>query len=104
MTVGYYDEIRKKRVREHCNENGLSSTFYCPAVTKKLRHVAGDKSLVNPYKKPQRLINRLVEIFSNVDDWVLDLFSGTSILNCFLLVGLYEIHPYRMLNEVLFYY
>ena len=78
--------------------------FIAQRLQKKLGHVAGEKSLVNPYKKPQRLINRLVEIFSNVDDWVLDLFSGTSILNCFLLVGLYEIHPYRMLNEVLFYY
>ncbi len=79
MTVGFFDEISKRRVREHCNDNGISSTFFCPAVTKKLRHVAGDKSLVNPYQKPQRLITRLVELFSNVDDWVLDLFSGTGI-------------------------
>ena len=77
MTVGYYDEISKRRVREHCNENGLPSTFFYPAVTKKLRHVAGEKSLVNPYQKPQRLISRLLQLFSNSDDWILDLFSGT---------------------------
>ena len=69
MTVGYFDEISKRRVREHCTENGISSTFFCPAVTKKLRHVAGEKSLVNPYQKPQRLITRLFELFLNVDDW-----------------------------------
>ena len=83
--MGFYDEISKRRVREHCNENGLPSTFFFPAVTKKLRHVAGEKSLVNPYQKPQRLISRLLELFSNVDDWVLDLFSGTG-TSCFLLI------------------
>ena len=79
LTVGFFYEISKRCLREHCNENGIPSTFFCPAVTKKLRHVAGEKSLVNPYQKPQRLISRLVELFSNTDDWVLDLFSGTSI-------------------------
>ena len=85
ITVGFYDAISKRRVREHCNESGLPSTFFFPAVTKKLRHVAGEKSLVNPYQKPQRLINRLLELFSNADDWVLDLFSGTGTLIHFLL-------------------
>ena len=90
--VGFYDEISKRRVREHCTENGISSTLFCPAVTKKLRHIAGEKSLVNPYQKPQRLITRLVELFSNVDDWVLDLFSGTGIFSILLLpsFGLYK--------------
>ena len=83
ITVGFYDEISKRRAREHCNENGLSSTLFFPAVTRKLRHVAGEKSLVNPYQKPQRLINRLIELFSNVDDWVLDLFSGTGTCSLF---------------------
>jgi DNA modification methylase len=83
--VGFYDQISKKRVREHCNENGLSSTFFFPAVTRKLRHVAGDKSLVNPYQKPQRLINRFLDLFSNIDDWILDLFSGTGIVILILL-------------------
>ena len=59
--VGYYDAISKKKARAHVNE-------MCPAVTKKLRHVFGDKSPVNPYQKPQRLINRLIELFSNPDE------------------------------------
>ena len=81
LTVGFFDEISKKRVKEHWNENGISSTFCCPAVTKKLQHVVGEKLLVNPYQKPQRLLSRLIELFSNVYDWVLDLFSGTGTLN-----------------------
>ncbi|KAH7404473.1 hypothetical protein KP509_15G027200 [Ceratopteris richardii] len=77
ITVGYYDEVSKRRVREHCNENGISNVLMFPAVTKKLRHVAGDMTLVNPYQKPRKLIMRLLQLFSNDDDWVLDLFSGT---------------------------
>ena len=52
-------------------------------MTKTLRHISGDKSLRNPYQKPQRLINHLIELFSNPDDWVLDLFSGTGIVDKF---------------------
>ena len=37
----------------------------CPTMAKKLQHVSGDKSLVNPYKKPQILINRLSGIVLN---------------------------------------
>ena len=77
LSVGYYDAITKKKARAHVNERNVVNYIMCPAVTKKLRHVSGEKSLVNPYQKPQRLINRLIELFSNPDDWVLDLFSGT---------------------------
>ena len=77
--VGYYDSITKKKVRAHVNERNVVNFIMCLAVTKKLRHVSGDKCLVNPYQKPQRLINRLIELFSNLDDWVLDLFSGKGI-------------------------
>ena len=78
LCMGYSDAISKKKAWAHVNERNVVNYIMCPAVTKKLWHVSGDKSLVNPYQKPQRLINRLVELFSNPDDWVLDLFSGTS--------------------------
>ena len=79
LCVGYYDAISKKKARAHVNERNVLNYIMCPAVTKKLCHVSGDKSLVNPYQKPQRLINRLIELFSNPDEWVLDLFPGTGI-------------------------
>ena len=55
ICVGYYDAISKKKARAHVNE-------------RKLCHVSDNKSLVNPYQKPQRLINRLIELFSNPDE------------------------------------
>ena len=70
--------ISKKKARAHVNERNVLNYIVCPMVTKKLHHV-GDKSLVNPYQKPQRLINWLIELFSNPDEWVLDLFSRTCI-------------------------
>ena len=79
LCVGYYDAISKKKAQTHVNERNVLNYIMCPAETKKLRHVSGDKSIVNPYQKPQRLINRLIELLSNPDEWVLDLFSGTGI-------------------------
>ena len=78
LCVGYYDAISKKKARQHVNERNVLN-YMCPTMIKKLLHVSGDKSLVNPYQKPQRLINRLIELFSNPNDWVLDLFSRTGI-------------------------
>ena len=49
LCVGYYDAISKKKARAHVNERNILNYIMCPAVTKKLRHVSGDKSLVNPY-------------------------------------------------------
>ena len=80
LCVGYYDKISKKQPRAHVNERNVVNYIMCLVVTKKLRHVSGDKCLVNPYQKPQCLINQLMELFSNRDDWVLDLFSGTCTL------------------------
>ena len=78
ITVGYYDEIKKQRIKEHSNEVGGSNLLVYPAVTRKLRHVTTtERGLVNPYQKPQRLMMRLIEMFSNEGDWILDLFSGT---------------------------
>ena len=79
LCVGYYDAISKTKAQAHVNERNVLNYIMYPTVTKKLRHVSGDKSLVNPYQKPQRLNNRLIELFSNPDEWVLDLFSGTGI-------------------------
>ena len=73
--MGYYDAISKKKAQAHMNEWNVVNYIMCPVVTKKLWHVFGDKSLVYPYQNPHRLINQLVELFSNPDDWVLDLFS-----------------------------
>ena len=78
--MGYYDAISKKKAQAHMNEWNVVNYIMCPVVTKKLHHVFGDKCIVNPYQKPHRLINRLVELFLNPGDWVLDLFYGTSIL------------------------
>ena len=79
MRVSFSDQISKRRVREHYTKNGMSSSFFCSTMTKKLRHATGEKSFVKPYQKLQRLITRLVELFPNVDDWVLDLFSDTCV-------------------------
>ena len=68
MCVGYYDAISKKKARAHVNEWNVVNYIMYPAVTKKLCHMSNNKSLVNPYQKPQRLINRLVELFSNPDE------------------------------------
>ena len=84
MCVGYYNAISKKKARAHVNERNVVNYIMCLVVTKKLCHVSGDKSLVNPYQKPQRLINRLFELFSNPDDWVLNLFSRTGNLISFI--------------------
>ena len=44
-----------------------------PAVTRKLRHVTTtERGLVNPYQKPQRLMMRLIEMFSSEGDWICD--------------------------------
>ena len=71
--------ISKKKARAHVNERNVLNYIMFPVLTKKLRHVFGNKSLVNPYQKPQQLINRLIELFSNPDEWVLDQFSGIGI-------------------------
>ena len=80
MCVGYYDAISKKKAWAHVNERNVVNYIMCPVVTKKLHYVSCDKTQVNSYQKPQCLINRLIDLFSNPYDWVLDLFCGTSML------------------------
>ena len=53
LCVGYYDVISKKKTQAHVNEINVLNYIMCLAVIKKLRHVSSDKSLVNPYQKPQ---------------------------------------------------
>ena len=60
LSMGYYDGITKKKARAHVNERNVINYIMYATVTKKLRHVSGDKSLVNPYQKPERLINHLI--------------------------------------------
>ena len=80
IIVGYFDEIKKQRIKEHSNEVGGSNLLVYPAVTSKLRHVTTtERRLVSPYQKPQRLMMCLIEMFSNEGDWILNLFYGTSI-------------------------
>ena len=43
------------------------------------RVLIDEGNLVAECQKPKRLINHLIELFSNPNDWVLDLFSGTGI-------------------------
>ena len=49
LCVGYYDAISKKKARTHVNERNVVNYIMCLVVTKKLRHVSSDKSLINPY-------------------------------------------------------
>ena len=79
ITIGYFDDIKKQRIKEHSNEVGGSNLLVYLAVTRKLWHVTTtEHGLVNPYQKPQWLIMHLLEMFSNEGDWILDLFSSTN--------------------------
>ena len=81
ITVGYFDEIKKQRFKEHSKEVGGSNLLVYPTVTQKLRHVTTtERGLVNPYQKPQRLMMCLIGMFSVEGDWILDLFSGIGIV------------------------
>ena len=62
LSVRYYDAITKKNVWAHMNERNVLNYIMCPTVTKKLHHVSGDKSLVNPYQQPEKLTIRLIEL------------------------------------------
>ena len=82
ITVRYYDEIKKQRIKQHSNEVGGSSVLVYPAVTHKLRHVTTtERGLLNPYQKHQRLTMCLIEMFSVEGDWILDLLSGRGIFS-----------------------
>ena len=84
ICIAYCNSITKKKVRAYVNERNVVNYIMCPNVTKKLRHISGNKSLVNTCQKPQRLINSLIELFSNPNDWVLDLFSSKCIVYNFM--------------------
>ena len=76
MLVGYFDEIKNQRIKEHLNEVGGSNLLVYPTVTCKLRHVTTtERGFVNPYQKQktQHMIMWLIEMSSNEGDWILDL-------------------------------
>lgn len=77
FSIGYYSAVDKCKVPMHCTQSNVSNLFTFPAVTKKLRYHGASKEIVNPYQKPQRLMNEILELFSSENDWVLDLFSGS---------------------------
>ena len=106
LCVGYYYANLKKKAPAHVNERNVLNYIMCPTVTKKLCDVSGDKSLVNPYQKPQRLINRLIELFSNLDEWVLDLFSGIGIQykTCHIILDYSISLLFSLLIQVEFYW
>ena len=79
ITIGYFDEIEKQRIKDHSNEVGGSNLLVYSAVTRKPHVTTTEQVLVNPYQKPQQLKMRLIEMFSSEGDWILDLLSGTSI-------------------------
>ena len=54
ITVDYFDEIKKQRIKEHSNEVRGSNLLVYPVVTRQLRHVTTTEyGLVNPSQKPQ---------------------------------------------------
>ena len=56
-----------------------SQVLVYDAVVRKLTYEDKDakEDIVNIYKKPQALINYLIDLCSNEGEWVLDLFSGS---------------------------
>ena len=59
LYVGYYNAIFKKKAQAHVNEGNVVNYIMCPTIMRKLRHVYGNRSLVNPYQKLERLLNRV---------------------------------------------
>ena len=69
IILGYFDKIKKQRIKEHSNEVGGSNMLLYPTVTLNLRHIATtERGLVNPYQNPQRLRMRRIEMFSSEGD------------------------------------
>ena len=59
ITVGYFDEIKKQRIKEYSNMVGGSNPLVHATFSRKLRHVTTtQQGLVSPYQKPQRLMMR----------------------------------------------
>ena len=53
----------------------LVYNFVVRKITYEEKYFKGE--MINIYKKPQALINYLIDTFSNEGDWVLDMFSGS---------------------------
>ncbi len=79
MHVAYWS-FDGKRCMEHFNTaacSDFSNVLEFPAVTQKLQDPSAQGRIVNHYQKPQKLINKLLDMFSRPGDWVLDAFSGS---------------------------
>lgn len=78
FTIGFFCEDGKRSM-EHFNfgpEECRNNVVTFSGVTVKLKH-HGDNKVVNIYQKPRRLLDWMVNHFSHVGDWVLDLCSGS---------------------------
>lgn len=56
---------------------GVTNVFLEPAVEMKLCYTTADDMVVSPYQKPVRLMKRLISLFSEEGDWVIDGCSGS---------------------------
>ncbi|CAM6129466.1 unnamed protein product [Calypogeia fissa] len=78
FTIGFFSQDGKRSMEhfnfgpDECRNNVV--TFF--GVTTKLKH-HGDNKVINIYQKPRRLLDWMVNHFSHVGDWVLDLCSGS---------------------------
>ena len=77
MSIGYYSLVEKSKTILHCARRNVSNVFHFSAVTRKLRFLDDMKGIINPYQKPQGLINELLDLYTVRDDWVCDFFTGT---------------------------
>jgi hypothetical protein len=78
FTIGFFSKDGKRSM-EHFNfgpEECKNNVVTFPGVTIKLKH-HGDNKVVNIYQKPRKLLDWMINHFSHVGDWVLDLCSGS---------------------------
>ena len=75
MSIGYFAIVEKSNTILHCARRNVSNVFHFRVVTMKLRFLDGMKGIINPYQKPQRLINELLDLYTIRDDWVCDFFA-----------------------------
>ncbi len=79
MHVAYWS-FDGKRSMDHFNIaacSDFSNVLKFPAVLQKLQDPSAQGRIVNYYQKPQKLINKLLDMFSRPGEWVLDAFSGS---------------------------
>lgn len=78
FTIGFHSHDGKRSL-DHFNfraDESRNNVVVVPGVTHKLKH-NGDNKTINIYQKPRRLLDWMVNHFSQVGDWVVDLCSGS---------------------------